>query len=103
MIRFLDLSLGVPLKNSAPFLPDLFGSLEGQSQLPGEILFALPVPLKVIRASNLRKGPGLNFKVIATLKAQTPLVGYSYKGQWVRVRKSDGRAGWVFQTLVGGR
>ena len=39
MIHFLNLSLGVPLKNSAPFLPDLFNSLERQSQLPGEILF----------------------------------------------------------------
>jgi len=39
LTHFLDLSLGVPFKNSAPFLPDLFSSLEGQSQLPGEILF----------------------------------------------------------------
>lgn len=39
MAHFLDLSLGIPFKNSAPFLPDLFSSLEGQSQLPGEILF----------------------------------------------------------------
>jgi glycosyltransferase involved in cell wall biosynthesis len=38
-MHFLDLSLGVPFKNSAPFLPDLFRSLEAQSQLPGEILF----------------------------------------------------------------
>jgi len=39
LAHFLDLSLGIPFKNSAPFLPDLFSSLEGQSQLPGEILF----------------------------------------------------------------
>lgn len=69
----------------------------------GEILFSLPIPLKVIRSSNLRQGPGLDFKVIATLKPQTLLVGYSYKGQWVRVKNQDGRTGWVFQTLVGGR
>jgi hypothetical protein len=69
----------------------------------GEILFSLPIPLKVTRSSNLRQGPGLDFKVIATLKPQTLLVGYSYKGQWVRVKNQDGRTGWVFQTLVGGR
>lgn len=79
------------------------GDRDKLEPVSGEILFALPVPLKVIRASNLRKGPGLDFKVIATLKAQTPLVGYSYKGQWVRVKIPDGRTGWVFQTLVGGR
>jgi glycosyltransferase involved in cell wall biosynthesis len=39
LTHFLNLSLGVPLKNSAPFLLDLFNSLEGQSQLPGEIFF----------------------------------------------------------------
>ena len=69
----------------------------------GEILFTLPLPLKVLRASNLRQGPGLDFKVIATLEPQTPLVGYSYKGPWVRVKAEDGRTGWIYQTLVGGR
>ena len=35
----LDLTLGVPMKNSAAYLPELFDSLEAQSCLPSQILF----------------------------------------------------------------
>ena len=35
----IDISLGIPLKNSSGFLPDLFESLEKQPVLPQEIIF----------------------------------------------------------------
>ena len=35
----LDLTLGVPVKNSAAYLPELLASLEVQEFLPGQILF----------------------------------------------------------------
>jgi SH3-like domain-containing protein len=57
----------------------------------------------VIRNSNLREGPDLKSKVLTTLEKGTPLIGYSYKGQWVRVFSEDGNNGWIFQTLVSGR
>jgi hypothetical protein len=66
----------------------------------GEVLFALPLPLSVLRTSNVREGPGLGFTVLFTLAEGTPLVGYSYKDQWVRVKDEDGRVGWIFHTLV---
>jgi hypothetical protein len=69
----------------------------------GEVFFALPLPLRVLRSSNLREQPDLEGKVITTLAKGTPLTGYSYKGQWVRVTSKDGNNGWVFHTLVGGR
>jgi len=62
--------------------------------------FALPVPLQALKASNVREGPGVDFKVLFTLKKGSPVVGYSYKDQWVRVKHRDGRDGWVFHTLV---
>ena len=71
--------------------------------IKGEVFFALPLPLQVVRTSNLRKQPDLESNVITTLEKGTPLIGYSYKGQWVRVTSKDGTNGWVFQTLVGGR
>lgn len=71
--------------------------------VPGEVLFALPLPLQVIKTSNIRKGPGLEFKVIATVKPNTQLIGYSYKGSWVRVRGEKDLKGWIFQNLVSGR
>ena len=71
--------------------------------IKGEVFFSLPLPLRVLRTSNLRDQPDLKSKVITTLEKETPLIGYSYKGQWVRVISEDGGYGWVFQTLVGSR
>jgi hypothetical protein len=69
----------------------------------GEELFAQPIPLQALKSSNLRQLPDLKSNILATLEKGTPLVGYSYKDQWVRVTMEDGTAGWIFQTLVGGR
>jgi DNA repair exonuclease SbcCD ATPase subunit len=74
-----------------------------EAPVPGEVLFALPLPLQVIKTSNIREGPGLEFKVIATVQPNTQLIGYSYKGPWVRVRGEKDLKGWIFQTLVSGR
>jgi len=71
--------------------------------MPGEVLFALPLSLSVVKASNVREGPGLDFKVIGTVQSNTPLIGYSYKGQWVRVKGENGLSGWIFQNLLSGR
>lgn len=73
------------------------------AMVSGEVLFALPLPLEVLAKSNVRQGPGLDFDVLFTLEKGTPLVGHSYKDDWVRVKDEDGRGGWVYQTLVGGR
>ncbi|MGW8220595.1 MAG: SH3 domain-containing protein [Syntrophobacteria bacterium] len=71
--------------------------------MKGEVFFALPLPLQALRTSNLREQPDLESTVITTLEKGTALMGYSYKGQWVRVTSEDGNNGWIFQTLVGGR
>jgi hypothetical protein len=71
--------------------------------VPDEMPFAQPLPLKVLKTSNLRAGPDRNAEVLTTLKKDTLVVGYSYIGQWVRVESDDGISGWIFQSLVGGR
>jgi septal ring factor EnvC (AmiA/AmiB activator) len=71
--------------------------------IKGEVFFSLPLPLQVLKTSNLREQPDLEGKVITTLEKGTPLIGYSHKDKWVRVTSEDGAYGWVFQTLVGGR
>ncbi len=76
---------------------------EGSMQLlPGEVSFALPLDLRVLKTSNIRAGPGLGHKVIATVAPNSSLRGYSYKGQWVRVEGDNNLRGWIFQTLVSG-
>ena len=70
---------------------------------PGEVLFAIPVPLKVVSRANVRDGPGTNFSVLYTLEGGTLVLGHSYATDWVRVVDDSGRAGWITRNLVTGR
>jgi hypothetical protein len=70
---------------------------------PGEISFAQPLPLKIIKRSNIRRTPDLEGRVIEVLDAGTLLVGFAHKDSWIRVLTEDGHAGWVYQSLVGVR
>jgi len=79
---------------------------QGREKTPmivGEVPFAIPLPLRLLTSGNAREGPGLDFKVLFTLQEGSALVGNSYKGLWVRVRAEDGRGGWIYYNLVGGR
>lgn len=71
--------------------------------LLGEVPFAKPLNLRVTKKSNLREGPGRYYKVVAIVRPSTPLTGYSFKGQWLRVKGTNGLGGWIFQDLVKGR
>ena len=71
--------------------------------LLGEVLFAKPLNLRVTKKSNVREGPGLYFKIVTIVRPKTPLTGYSFKGQWLRVKGENGVGGWIFQDLVRGR
>jgi TolA-binding protein len=71
--------------------------------LLGEVPFAKPLKLRATKKSNVREGPGLYFSVVSIVKPETPLTGYSFKGQWLRVKGDNGVGGWIFQDLVRGR
>jgi hypothetical protein len=70
--------------------------------LSGEVPFASPLSLKVAKASRLRKSPGLDADVLATLQPGTPVTGLSHRGEWVHVECADRSRGWVFQSLLSG-
>ena len=76
---------------------------DGIEPIAGEVMFSQPVPLRVLKRSNLRQGPGRKYKIVTTLKKGSSLIGYSYKGQWLRVNREAGNYGWIHQALVGGR
>ncbi len=67
----------------------------------GESLLLQPLPLKLLKNTNLRVRPGLDQKIVVTLDQGTRVVGYAFKGDWIRVETRDGIGGWVFQDLVG--
>ena len=66
----------------------------------GETPFALPLQLQTTGRANVREGPGPNFKVLYTLEAGVPIIAYSYVDQWVRIKDTGDRAGWIHQTLI---
>lgn len=76
------------------------GTQNGSLQ-PDEVQFAFPIALESLKRSNVRGGPGRTFGVLLTLPTEAPLVGLSYKDEWVRVRLDDGDEGWIHYTLVG--
>ena len=71
--------------------------------LPGEKTFKPPLALILLKRSNLRKAPDLSSHVLRVLEKGTRIVGYSHKGEWIRVRTEAGESGWIHQSLVGGR
>ena len=71
--------------------------------LKREVLFVQPLPLQVLKKSNLRQGPDLKNKVVKTLDKNALVVGYSYKNNWVRVKCEDGVEGWIFRNLLSNR
>jgi hypothetical protein len=70
---------------------------------PGEVAFALPLPLQTVGRGNIRAGPGTGFKVLFTVDAGTPLVAYSFVDVWVRVSLENDRSGWIAANLIGKR
>jgi hypothetical protein len=76
---------------------------EAYGLVQNETPFQTPVPVRTLRRSNLRDGPGLEFAVVGTLEPETPLTGISYTSEWMRVRDDTGRTGWIFYSLLGAR
>jgi SH3-like domain-containing protein len=66
-------------------------------------VFALPLRLQTLGRSNVRDGPGTNYKVLFMLEVGSAVIAYAYADQWVRINDEGGRSGWVFYNLVGRR
>ncbi len=62
--------------------------------------FVVPLRLKVLKKSNVREGPGFDFKVLFTLEKGSAVIGHSYKDEWIRAKSEDNRDGWIFYSLV---
>jgi hypothetical protein len=82
---------------------DHLSSMANTSASPGEDSFAQPLPLKVLKKSNLRSGPGLEHEIVAELEKGTLIVGLSHKGTWIQVKAPGEMSGWIYRPLVGAR
>jgi hypothetical protein len=72
----------------------------GDSLLPDEVRFRVPLSLRLTGRGNVRSGPGTRYGVAFTLERGAVVLAHSYAGQWVRVTDEQGRRGWIFHNLV---
>jgi len=94
------LYLAVQSKNQVDTLDPGIQGRDTGARLAGERAFDQPLPLKLIKNTNLRTGPGLSNAIRSTLDSGSVIVGYAYKDDWIRVETEDGQIGWIHQTLV---
>jgi uncharacterized coiled-coil protein SlyX len=79
------------------------GRLSGRDRgagRPGEMPFALPIPLAATGRGNVREAPGIRSPLAFEVEAGDALVGYSYVDEWIRITDGTGRSGWIFRRLV---
>jgi hypothetical protein len=94
------LYLATEAKNAAAAGQGRVAGDDRRAMRKGETPFALPLQLQTTGRANVREGPGPNFKVLYTLEPGAPIIAYSYLDQWVRIKDSGDRAGWIHQTLI---
>ena len=73
---------------------------EREELIAGEVLFRPPLPLILLKRSNLRRVPDIDSDVLRVLEKGMPITGYSHKDDWVRVQMEDGGSGWIHQSLI---
>jgi hypothetical protein len=66
----------------------------------GEVLFTLPIPLRLVEAVKLRGTPAQDAKTLAGLEKSTLVLGVSHKAEWIHVKTEDGQTGWIFFNQV---
>lgn len=64
------------------------------------VSFQVPIPVRTIVNSNLREKPDLGAPVLGTIKKDATVTAEAYRGEWLQILTSDGRSGWIFNTLV---
>jgi hypothetical protein len=64
------------------------------------VSFQVPISVRAIVNSNLRENPRLDAPVLGILKKDATMTVEGYRGEWFQILTSDGRSGWIFNTLV---
>jgi hypothetical protein len=84
---------------------DHLNSMASTSMTPGldAYSFAQPLPLKALKRSNLRSGPGLEHAIVAQLEKGTLIIGLSQTKGWIQVEAPGDMTGWIYRPLVGAR
>ena len=84
-------------------LKDIQENVQGQDTMTlvdGEMLFALPLPLKLATSGKVREHPAADSAVAWSVEPGASPVALSYKGPWIRVKGDGDRLGWMFYNLI---
>jgi alpha-D-ribose 1-methylphosphonate 5-triphosphate synthase subunit PhnH len=84
-------------------LKDVQDTAQGRDKIApvdGEVLFALPLPLKIAASGKVREHPAADSAVAWSVERGTSPIALSYKGPWIRVKGEGDRLGWMFYNLV---
>lgn len=52
------------------------------------------------KKTNVRSGPGTQFKIVFTVEKGVPFKVIEKKGQWLNIQHADGDQGWIYGPLV---
>jgi hypothetical protein len=78
-------------------------SREHSADRPGEMSFAVPIPLKAVGSGNVREAPRTAAPIAFAVEGGDSLTGYSYLEDWVRISDEMGRGGWIYRKLISRR
>jgi len=84
-------------------LKDIQDHAQGREKLTsvdGEVLLALPLPLKIIASGKVYERPAADAAVAWSVERGASPTAVSYKGPWIRVKGEGDRWGWMFYNLV---
>jgi inhibitor of growth (ING)-like protein len=84
-------------------LKDIQNNTQGHDKIApvdGEVLFALPLSLKITTSGKVRERPAADSAVVWSVERGTSPIALSYKGPWIRVKGEGDRLGWVFYNVV---
>jgi hypothetical protein len=86
-------------------LKDTQDTAQGREKLApedGEVLFALPLALKIAASGKVREHPAADSAVAWSVERGASPIALSYKGPWIRVKGEGDRSGWMFYNLLAG-
>lgn len=84
-------------------LKDVQENAQGRNTMTpvdGEVLFALPLPLKIAASGKVRELPAADSAVVWSVERGASPVALSHKGPWIRVKGDGDRLGWIFYNLI---
>lgn len=89
----------IVLEKSGPWYR--FRDFEGdEGWVHKSLVSGLPTVVTLKDQSNIRSGPGADFKIVFVVDKGIPFKIVKRKGNWFHIQHADGDEGWIYKSLV---